>query len=102
MEFICINILNPNQGTNQVSTMKRGGDEIVRTKANKRVTNEPESQEINIDGSRLKLAKAELDILRTGRYTSNAEFDRHLGELGRVSVRHDISDANTLVCPLRL
>jgi len=82
MEIICINFLNPNQGTNQISTMKRGGGEIVITKSNNRVTNEPESQEITIDGSRLKLARAELDILRTGRYTSNAEFDKNLGELG--------------------
>ena len=82
MEIICINILNPNQGTNQVSTMKRGGGEIVRTKSNKRVENEPEPHDINIDGSKLKLARAELDILRNGGYTSNAEFDNHLGELG--------------------
>ena len=82
MEIICINILNPKQGTNQLSTMKRGGSEILRTKSNKRISNEPEPQEIYIDGSKLKLARAELDILRNGKYTSNAEFDRHLGELG--------------------
>ena len=35
-----------------------------------------------IDGTNLALAKAELDILRSGRFTSNAEFDNKLGEFG--------------------
>jgi len=62
MEIICINFLNPNQGTYQVPTMKRGGSKILRTKSNKRVLNEPEPRAINIDGSKLKLARAELEI----------------------------------------
>ena len=44
--------------------------------------NQPEPPTIVIDGSKLILARAELDILRSGRYTTNAEFDRHLGDLG--------------------
>lgn len=35
-----------------------------------------------IDGSNLALARAELDILRSGRSTSNGKFDRLLGDLG--------------------
>ena len=39
---------------------------------------------IEIDGTALALARAELDILRTGRFTSNGEFDEKLGDLGSV------------------
>jgi hypothetical protein len=82
MEFFYINTLKPNQGSIQLSTMKRGGGQPPRTGTNKRVVNQPEPPIIVIDGSKLMLARAELDILRSGRYTSNAEFDKHLGDLG--------------------
>ena len=82
MEFFYINTLKPNLGSVQLLTMKRGGGPPPRTGTNKRVVNQPEAPTIVIDGSNLLLARAELDILRSGRYTTNAEFDRHLGDLG--------------------
>lgn len=57
------------------------GDCDIRRGSAKRSGNQPGST-IFIDGLKLLLARAELHILQTGRYTSNAEFDTALGDLG--------------------
>ena len=60
--------------------MKRGGSNLRRETAQQSSV-EP-IKVVSIDGTNLALAKAELDILRSGRFTSNGEFDKQLGELG--------------------
>ena len=58
--------------------MKLGGGNLRRDSDQQSSTEH--AKELVIDGTNLSLAKAELDILRSGRFTSNWEFDNKLGE----------------------
>ena len=76
--------------------MKRGGGNLRRDSDQQSSTEH--AQVVFIDGTNLSLAKAELDILRSGRFTSNGEFDNKLGELGSKFNGPNVLPEHVLVC----